>query len=60
MRTNANDFLSATRQFFAAYDAHAVEGMRARCADGDRFGTQRRKHCKLVLVAICIRGIGLS
>ena len=34
MKTNAKDYLSAAQQFFAAYDAHDVDGMLALCADG--------------------------
>ena len=34
MKTNAKDFVSLTRQFFTAYDAHDVDGMLALCADG--------------------------
>ena len=34
MKTNATDFTAAAHKFFAAYDAHDVDGMVARCADG--------------------------
>jgi ketosteroid isomerase-like protein len=33
MKTNTN-FVSAAKQFFAAYDAHDVDGMLTLCADG--------------------------
>jgi steroid delta-isomerase-like uncharacterized protein len=33
VKTITTDFTSITRQFFAAYDAHDVEGMLALCAD---------------------------
>ena len=34
MKTNTTDLAAATQEFFAAYDAHDVEGMTALCADG--------------------------
>jgi ketosteroid isomerase-like protein len=34
MKTNTTDFGTAAQEFFAAYDAHDVEGMIALCADG--------------------------
>ena len=34
MKTNAKDYVSIAQQFFAAYDAHDVDGMLALCADG--------------------------
>jgi hypothetical protein len=36
MKTNTTDLATAAQEFFAAYDAHDVEGMTARCADGAR------------------------
>ena len=34
MKTNTTDFASSAQEFFAAYDAHDVEGMIALCAEG--------------------------
>jgi ketosteroid isomerase-like protein len=34
MKTNTIDFTAAAHKFFAAYDAHDVDGMVALCADG--------------------------
>jgi predicted ester cyclase len=34
MKTNTTDFGTAAQKFFAAYDAHNIEAMLARCADG--------------------------
>jgi ketosteroid isomerase-like protein len=34
VKTNAKDYVSTAQQFFAAYDAHDVDGMLALCADG--------------------------
>jgi predicted ester cyclase len=34
MKTNATDLATASQEFFAAYDAHDVEGMIALCAEG--------------------------
>src|SRR5258707_7775712 len=34
MKTNTTDFATTAQKFFAAYDAHDVEGMTALCADG--------------------------
>ena len=34
MKTNTTDFGTAAQEFFAAYDAHDVEGMIALCAEG--------------------------
>ena len=34
MKTTTTDFKAAAHKFFAAYDAHDVEGMLALCADG--------------------------
>jgi ketosteroid isomerase-like protein len=34
MKTNTTDLATAAQEFFAAYDAHDVEGMIALCADG--------------------------
>ena len=36
MKTNTTDLATAAQEFFAAYDAHYVEGMTALCADGAR------------------------
>ena len=36
MKTNTTALASAAQEFFAAYDAHDVEGMIALCADGAR------------------------
>jgi ketosteroid isomerase-like protein len=36
MKTNPTDLATAAQEFFAAYDAHDVEGMTALCADGAR------------------------
>jgi predicted ester cyclase len=36
MKTNTTDLAMAAQEFFAAYDAHDVEGMIALCADGAR------------------------
>ena len=33
MKTKTTDFATAAQKFFAAYDAHDVEGMLALCAD---------------------------
>src|ERR1700676_2733 len=33
-KTNAKDYVSTAQQFFAAYDAHDVDGMLGLCADG--------------------------
>ena len=34
METNTKDVATTAQKFLAAYDAHDVEGMTARCADG--------------------------
>ncbi len=34
MKGNAKDYVSTAQQFFAAYDAHDVDGMLGLCADG--------------------------
>jgi steroid delta-isomerase-like uncharacterized protein len=34
MKKNTKDYVSIAEQFFAAYDAHDVDGMLALCADG--------------------------
>src|SRR5258708_30920082 len=34
MKTNTTDLATTAQKFFAAYDAHDVEGMVALCADG--------------------------
>ena len=34
MKTNTTDIATAAQKFFAAYDAHDLEGMIALCADG--------------------------
>jgi ketosteroid isomerase-like protein len=34
MKTTTTDLATASQEFFAAYDAHDVEGMIALCADG--------------------------
>ena len=34
MKTNTTDLTAAAEEFFAAYDAHDVDGMLALCADG--------------------------
>jgi ketosteroid isomerase-like protein len=34
MKTNATDLRTVAQEFFAAYDAHDVEGMTALCAEG--------------------------
>ncbi len=34
MKRNAKDYVSTAQQFFAAYDAHDVDGMLGLCADG--------------------------
>src|SRR5271163_4221629 len=34
MKTTTTDFTAAAHKFFAAYDAHDVDGMVALCADG--------------------------
>ena len=36
MKTNPTELATAAQEFFAAYDAHDVEGMTAFCADGAR------------------------
>jgi ketosteroid isomerase-like protein len=36
MKTNTTDLATTAQKFFAAYDAHDVEGMTALCADGAR------------------------
>ena len=36
MKTNPTDLATAAQEFFAAYDAHDVEGVTALCADGAR------------------------
>ena len=39
--SNALDVKAITRKFFAAYDAHDVDGMLALCADGALTGTPK-------------------
>jgi hypothetical protein len=36
LKTNTTDLAPVAQEFFAAYDAHNVEGMIALCADGAR------------------------
>jgi len=52
MKTNGKDYVSIAQQFFAAYDAHDVDGMLALCANGALGRMAARASCQSVVASM--------